>query len=171
MQPYVGQILAVGFNFAPVGWLQCNGQLVPISEYEVLFTLIGTTYGGDGQTTFGIPDLRGRAALCAGNGAVLGQIGGAETVSLTANQIGLHNHGAAASSNPATQTTPTGSSVLGVPPSGIPVSVYQPGPANTTLAQSTIGPSANGGQPHDNIQPYLVINYIIAPFGVYPSQQ
>jgi microcystin-dependent protein len=169
MEPYVGQILAVGFNFAPVGWLPCNGQLVSISEYEVLYNVIGTTYGGDGINTFGIPDLRGRAALCSGNGAVMGQIAGSETVTLNANQIGQHNHIVLTSANTANLTTPAATSVLGVATGSTNVFVYQAGPADTTLSPAMIGITGNG-LPHANTQPYLVINYIIAPYGVYPSQ-
>ena len=96
-QPFVGQVIAVGFNFAPVGWFLCNGQLLPISQYDVLFNLLGTTYGGDGISTFGLPNMNGRAPLCMGTGSglstyVLGQAAGTESVTLLSNQVGLHSH-------------------------------------------------------------------------------
>lgn len=170
--PYVGQIIAVGFNFAPIGWLECAGQSLSISTYEVLFTLIGTTYGGDGVSTFNLPDLRGRAAVNQGQGPalsnyVLGQATGVETVTLTQSQIGAHTHllmdGAAA-----TTSTPTASTVLGTPPSTD--AIYLTAGPTVALSPNAVTPFAGGNQPHDNLQPYQTINYIIATAGVYPSQ-
>jgi microcystin-dependent protein len=172
-QPYVGQIISVGFNFAPVGWQLCDGSLLLISQYDVLFNLIGTTYGGNGTTTFAVPDLRGRAPLCMGQGSgmpnyIEGQTGGAENVTLIANQVGSHSHNLLASTKNGSTTNPASSQALGQNP--IPtVPVYGPAPSTTALAGSSIGNSV-GGQSHENRQPFLTINYVISLFGVYPSQ-
>ncbi|HET6309267.1 MAG TPA: tail fiber protein [Rhodopila sp.] len=173
MQPYVGQVIAVGFNFAPVGWLLCNGQLVQISEYEALYNLIGTTYGGNGQTTFGVPDLCGRSPLGQGTGPglptyVLGQMGGTESVSLTSAQIAAHTHPLLASSGTGTTGTPASNMALANQP-GTTVKIYGPASNSLTLAPSAIGASGNN-LPHENRQPFNTVNYIIAAFGVYPSQ-
>jgi microcystin-dependent protein len=171
-QPFVGQVIAVGFNFAPVGWALCQGQLLPISENEVLFNLIGTTFGGDGQTTFGLPDLRGRAALGMGSGSglssyVLGQPGGFESVTLTSAQIGSHTHGLSAAAT-ATSSIPSSSAVLGTPAAATPI--YATGGVGATLAAGAVSATSGGGQPHENRQPSLTINYIISLFGIFPSQ-
>jgi microcystin-dependent protein len=173
MQPYVGQIIAVGFNFVPVGWFACNGQLLPISEYEVLYTLIGTTYGGDGQTTFAVPDLRGRSPLSQGTGpglptAVVGQTGGSESVTLTSTQIASHPHALLAASATGTISEPTTTAVLAIQ-SNQAVTMYGAAPGNVTLAQTAVG-ATGGNQPHENRQPFNTVNYIIAALGIYPSQ-
>ena len=173
MEPFVGQIIAVGFNFAPVGWLLCNGQTVAISEYNVLFNLIGTTYGGNGTTTFALPNLCGRSPLSVGTGAglptaIIGQAGGTESVTLTPVQIASHAHGLQASSSTGAVATPTTSTVLAAQ-SNADFSIYGTVAGNITLSPGTIQLSG-GSQPHENRQPYLVVNYIIAAFGVYPSQ-
>jgi microcystin-dependent protein len=172
-QPFIGQVIAVGFNFAPVGWALCNGQLLSISEYQALYTLIGTTYGGDGVNTFGLPNLQGHAALSQGTGAglptyVLGEVSGSESVTLTASQIGNHPHTLNASAQTGGTTTPGSTVALGQNPQPA-VNAYSTSAPTTSLAQSSIGPSG-GSQPHENRQPYLTINYIIALYGVYPSQ-
>jgi len=172
-QPYVGQIISVGFNFAPVGWHLCDGTLLPISDYDVLFTLLGTTYGGNGTTTFAIPDLRGRAPLCMGQGSGLpnyieGQIAGSESVTLTANQVGAHAHNLLASANNGSATNPASTLALGQSPVST-VPVYGPSSSNVSLAGTSIG-NSTGGVPHENRQPYLTVNYIISLFGTYPSQ-
>jgi microcystin-dependent protein len=172
-QPFVGQIISVGFNFAPVGWQLCDGTLLAISEYNVLFNLLGTTYGGNGTTTFAVPDLRGRAPLCMGQGAgqpnyIQGQIAGSETITLIANQVGAHSHNLLASTQNGSATNPTSSLALGQNPVQT-VPVYGPAPSTTALLGSSIGNSP-GGQPHENRQPFLTINYIISLFGTYPSQ-
>jgi microcystin-dependent protein len=171
-QPFLGQVLAVGFNFAPVGWAMCNGQLLSIAQNAALFNLIGTTFGGDGQTTFGLPDLRGRAALGQGQGSglqsyVQGQTGGVESVTLTSSQFAGHTHALEAA---ATATTPTPGSgvVLGTPSSGTPI--YATAGTQTVLATNTVSPSAGSGGPHENRQPSTTINYIIALEGIFPSQ-
>jgi microcystin-dependent protein len=164
-QPYVGEIRMFAGSFNPNGWAFCDGALLPISENDVLFQLIGTTYGGDGQETFALPDLRGRIPLHFGNGFIQAETGGVETVTLTTNQIPAHNHAAVATQNIATQQLPTGNllaqSTLG--------KLYIQDTASSALAPNTIG-STGGNQPHENLQPYLCINFIISLFGIYPSQ-
>jgi microcystin-dependent protein len=172
-EPFIGQVIAVGFNFAPVGWALCQGQLLPISQYEALYQLLGTTYGGDGQNTFGLPNLCGRAALGIGQGSGLqfyniGQLGGVESVTLTTVQFAAHTH---ALQGAATATTPTPGPavVLGMPAAATPIYAAGTG-IGTTLAPSAVSPAAGGGGPHEDRQPSLTINYIISLFGIYPSQ-
>ena len=167
-EPYVGEVRMVGFNFAPVGWALCNGQLMSISQNEALFQLIGTTYGGDGQTTFSLPNLQGRIPFhqgsSGGNTTTLGQQAGSETVTLTKNQLPAHTHSLNANSQAGTQTTPANGlwaqSTLGQ------FSTETPG---HTMDPSTIALSG-GSQSHDNMPPFLVINFIIALYGIFPSQ-
>jgi len=162
-QPYVGEIRMFAGNFAPAGWMFCEGQLLPISENETLFQLIGTTYGGDGESTFALPDLRGRIPLHQGNGFILAETGGAEEITLTVNQIPAHSHPFLASSNTASQTSPS-TATLGSPTA---VDLYRVGTATSPMAPA-IG-SVGGSQPHTNFQPYLCINFIISLFGIFPS--
>jgi microcystin-dependent protein len=165
-QPYVGEIRMFGGNFAPAGWMFCEGQLIPISENETLFNLIGTTYGGDGQSTFALPDLRGRLPVHQGNGFILAQTGGVESVTLTANQIAAHSHPLTASTNNAT-TANAQSNILAQIPSYTPyIAGFSP---NSTLQSTSITPNG-GSQPHDNFQPYLCVDFIISLFGIFPSQ-
>jgi microcystin-dependent protein len=164
-QPYVGEIRMFAGNFAPAGWMFCEGQLLPISEYETLFNLIGTTYGGDGQSTFGLPDLRGRIPVHAGNSFTLAQTGGAETVTLNINTIPSHSHPLLASTAVAQGSTPNGN-VTGQP--GSSSKIYRPATPAQPMAPNSIG-STGGNQPHDNFQPYLCIDFIISLFGVFPS--
>ncbi len=169
-QPYVGEIRIFAGTFAPAGWMDCDGTLLSISENEVLFQLIGTTYGGDGQENFALPDLRSRVPIHMGGGFILAETGGVEQVTLTTAQIPSHNHAEIAATNNS-QFAP-GGNVLGTATStqgGIKVydSVLQA--ATTTLVASTIGP-AGGSQPHTNIQPYLCLRFIISLFGLFPSQ-
>ena len=162
--PYVGEIRMFGGNFAPYGWLFCEGQLLSISEYETLFQLIGTTYGGDGQSTFALPDLRGRLPVHQGNGFTLGQPGGVETVTLTTTTIPAHTHPVAATANSNTAALPNGNYLATGP------DIYDqnvPGPA--TMAPA-ISQSTGGNQPHNNFQPYLCVDFIISLFGIFPSQ-
>jgi len=163
-QPYVGEIRMFGGNFAPAGWMFCEGQLLPISENETLFNLIGTTYGGDGQSTFALPDLRGRLPLHWGNGFSLAETGGAEEITLTVNQIPVHTHTMLASKDPAS-TANVQDNVLANPASATPYSINNP---NIQLTQS-ITP-VGGSQPHTNFQPYLCVDFIISLFGIFPSQ-
>ena len=172
-QPYVGEIRIFGGNFAPAGWMLCQGQLLPISENETLFQLIGTTYGGDGQSTFALPNLASRVPVHQGTGPglstyVIGQSGGVENVTLTTNQIPAHSHvavtastgqvGAAANNILANaQSTQTGARI------------YSSQATNVAMNASSIT-QTGGNQPHDNIQPSLCLNFIISLFGVFPSQ-
>jgi microcystin-dependent protein len=164
--PFVGEIRMFGGNFAPAGWAFCNGQMLPISEYEVLFNLIGTTYGGDGQSTFALPNLQGRVPVHQGSGFTPGTVAGAESVTLTQNQLPLHSHGFTASTNPGAQTNPVGNTVATI----VAGSAYLEGTATTALAPASITSAPGGNQPHTNMQPYLCISFIISLFGIYPSQ-
>lgn len=164
-QPYVGEIRLFAGNFAPSGWMMCEGQILPISEYETLFTLIGTSYGGDGQDTFALPDLRGRIPLHQGSGFTLAQTGGVESVTLTTAQIPAHSHALLASSQTANTANPEGN-LLGATVSATPYFATTPTTALASTAVSTVG----GSQPHSNFQPYLCVNFIISLFGIYPSQ-
>ncbi len=163
-EPFVGEIRMFAGNFAPAGWLFCDGALLPISENEVLFQLIGTTYGGDGESTFAIPDLCGRVPVHAGFAYVLAETGGVESVTLTTNQIPAHGHQLVASTDVATLSSPA-NALTGQAASKL----YRVPGATAVMAASTIA-ATGGSQPHDNMQPYLAINYIISLFGVFPNQ-
>lgn len=176
-QPYIGEVRMFGGNFAPRGWAFCNGSLVPIAEYDALFNLIGTTYGGDGQTTFGLPDLRGRAPMHQGtqqgNTYQLGESGGVEQVTLTVAQIPNHSHSVGASSA-APAAAGTGVDLLGavpyVPSSPTPKpKMYAPPGATVAMASAAIAP-AGGNQPHNNMAPFLAVHFIICLEGIFPSQ-
>lgn len=170
-QPYVGEVRIFAGNFAPAGWMFCEGQLISISENETLFNLIGTTFGGDGQSTFALPDMRGRLLVHFGNGYNFAETGGAEEVVLTTNQIPSHTHNlvamvptAAAPQGNATHQTPIGH----MPAGGTTKAFAQVTPSvnlNAAALQST-----GGSQPHTNMMPYLCVNYIISLFGIFPSQ-
>lgn len=163
-QPYVGEIRMFAGNFAPAGWMFCEGQLLPISENETLFNLIGTTYGGDGESTFALPDLRGRIPIHQGNGFILAETGGAEEITLTVNQIPAHSHPLLGSSSVAATANPQGNVVARTPTQD----VYHSGPPAANMSASAIGP-IGGSQPHTNFQPYLCVNFIISLFGMFPS--
>ena len=179
-EPYVGQVIAVGFSFAPQGWLPCDGSLQSIANYQTLFALIGTTYGGDGQSTFAMPDLRGRGALGSGQGTGLqnysiGQLAGTEAVMLLSANMPAHSHLPQAQPSAATGATetPSNAAVFG----GTSVAnndLYGPAatsaPALVSLNNTVVTMSGDGGQPHDNMQPVLTINYIIAAEGIFPSR-
>jgi len=175
-EPFIAEIRAFGFNFSPYGWAYCNGQLMPISQYTALFSLIGTTFGGDGVSTFGLPNLKGRAPMHWGNGAglssyVWGQPSGTDSVTLTQSQMPQHNHaiqvaegagGAGENTGTPDPTTWLGNSAHTYldTPGAIP---------NTQMSPKAI--SATGGnQPHNNMQPYLTVNFCIALDGIYPSR-
>ena len=162
--PYVGEIRMFAGNFAPAGWMFCAGQLLPISEYETLFNLIGTTYGGDGQTTFALPDLRSRVPVHMGSGFTLAQASGEEQVTLTANQIPAHTHVPQANSGTGAQTSPSGN--VWANSTNFP---YSPNAPNAAMDPGAVG-MAGGSQPHDNMIPFLCINFIISLFGVFPTQ-
>jgi microcystin-dependent protein len=169
-QPFVGEIRIFAGNFAPAGWLFCDGQLLPISENETLFQLIGTTYGGDGQVTFALPDLRGRipvhqGTMPGGPTFVIGQAGGAEDVTLAVNQIPAHSHPALASGNQGTQGNPAGN-VLSNSQGAKPYIEDAPTGNLNPQSMSPVG----GSQPHANFQPYICINYIISLFGLFPQR-
>ncbi len=165
--PYVGEIRMFAGNFAPAGWAFCQGQIMAIAENPVLFQLIGTTYGGDGQVTFALPNLQSRVPVHVGTQAgttyVLGESGGAETVTLTLQQIPAHSH------VPQGNTAPTASSPSGNLWAGGVTNSYAAPPTSASMAPEAVG-SSGGSQPHDNMLPYLVINFIISLFGVFPSQ-
>ncbi len=163
-QPYVGEIRMFAGNFQPAGWMFCDGSILPISEYETLFNLIGTTYGGDGQSTFALPDLRGRIPLHQGAGFTLAQTGGAEQVTLTTQQIPNHSHAFLASGNDAT-TTNAKNNVVATTPDYTP---FIAAPAAQPFNLQAIAPTG-GSQPHNNFQPYLCVSFIISLFGVFPS--
>ncbi|SRR5579871_3036194 len=162
--PYIGEIKMFAGNFAPVGWAMCDGALLPIDQYSALYQLLGTTYGGDGQTNFQLPDLRGRVPLHLGNGYVQGQPGGVESVTLLSGNLPSHTHQLTAS-NTANNSTPTGKLLAQAGGEG----PYTP-PGTPVAMQAGSIASTGGSQPHDNMQPYLVITFIIALEGIYPSQ-
>ena len=163
--PFIGEIRMFAGNFAPVGWAFCDGSLIPISENDTLFNLIGTTYGGDGQNTFALPDLRSRVPVHVGPGFVLGQTGGAETVTLTTSQIPAHSHVPVANTS-GTAANPSGNVWAGTSS----LSPYAPAASiNGQMNGAAIGPSG-GSQPHDNMVPFVAINFILSLFGIYPSQ-
>ncbi len=162
-QPYVGEIRMFAGNFAPAGWMFCEGQLISIAENETLFQLIGTTYGGDGQETFALPDLRGRIPIHQGNGFILAETGGAEEITLTVAQIPAHSHPFLASTGNASDNNP-GNNVLATPT----VDVYVSSAPFANMAATAIS-SVGGSQPHTNFQPYLCVDFIISLFGIFPS--
>jgi microcystin-dependent protein len=164
-QPYVGEIRMFAGNFAPAGWMFCEGQLLPISENETLFNLIGTTYGGDGQSTFALPDLRGRLPLHQGNGFVLAESAGSEEITLTVSQIPSHTHPLLGSTAIASSNAPQNSVVAQDNIVGVDFYIEDTPTANmAATAISTVG----GSQPHTNFQPYLCVNYILSLFGIFP---
>lgn len=168
-QPYVGEIRMFAGNFAPLGWYFCNGQLLPISENETLFQLIGTTYGGDGEQTFAVPNLQSRVPIHQGTGPGLstrqmGEAAGTETVTLTTNQIPNHTHAFLASQDANTVLNAQGN-VIGTPLTATPFFAATP---NLPLSSQSIT-FVGGSQPHENMQPFLCINFIISQYGIFPS--
>lgn len=163
-QPYVGEIRIFAGNFAPAGWMMCDGQLLPISEYETLFNLIGTTYGGDGQSTFALPNLQSRVPLHRSDAFVQGETGGVEDVTLTVQQIPPHSHTLLVSSGPGAADSPEGR-VLATPPVTRVFIEDNPTQQLSPLAVGGVG----GSQPHTNMQPYLCMYYIISLFGIFPQ--
>ncbi|MGO9238458.1 MAG: phage tail protein [Methylocella sp.] len=176
-QPFVGQIMLVGFNFAPIGWAFCDGSLLSISQNTALFSLLGTTYGGNGTTTFALPDLRGRVPVGFGNGLgltpyVLGEQTGSEIVSLTAAQMPSHTHMLGAQDATGNTLSPSGAFLARgeEPTNKLNVNIYSTSTASpVTLNPATVQPSGSS-QPHSNIQPVLAMNYIIALVGIFPSR-
>lgn len=166
-EQYLGEIRMTGFSFAPKGWALCNGQFLPINQNQALFAILGTTYGGNGVTTFALPDLRGRAPAHIGSVFTLGQQAGAASHTLTANEMPAHSHNLGISTAVSHQADPTGR-VLGNVEAGA-ANYYAPQDGSATLAPNTVA-SAGGGQPHENMQPYLTVNFIIALQGIFPSR-
>jgi microcystin-dependent protein len=166
-EPFLGEIILVPYNFSPRGYAFCNGQILPIAQNTALFSLLGTTFGGNGQTTFALPDLRGRCALSSGQGPGLasydlGQVSGTENVTLIANQMPLHSHSVGAVDDDPNSSLVTNHLLANT-------QTYSTGAANASLNANTIGP-AGGNQPHANLQPLLVLNYCIALEGIFPSR-
>ena len=170
-EPYIGEIRMIAFSFPPVGWMLCQGQTLPISENDALFTLIGTTYGGDGETTFNLPNLSSRIPIHMGTGPdgttyQLGEMAGTEQETLTVQQIPNHTHPFTANISNGTATNPQGA-VFSASTSSLQTMVV--GTGSDPMSPNSVTP-AGGSQPHENTQPFLVINFIISLFGVFPSQ-
>lgn len=163
--PYVGEIRIFAGNFAPAGWLFCDGQLLPISENETLFQLIGTTYGGDGQSTFALPDLQSRVPIHKGNGFVQAEAAGVESVTLLNSQMPIHSHAYLAATNPASIASPSGTILA----ESSQINMYIADDPSAQLASNAIGP-VGGSQPHENMQPYLCVNFVISLFGIFPQR-
>lgn len=167
-EPFLAEVRIVGFNFAPRGWAFTDGQILPINQNQSLYSLLGTTYGGDGRTSFALPDLRGRTPMHRGEGHLLGQKSGSETVTLTAAEIAAHTHAVKAVSttgnNRSPESTLLASEIL---PD---MSYRDPQAASTTALRSGTVTNAGGGQAHNNMQPYLALNYCIALQGLFPSR-
>lgn len=174
-EPFLGEIKIVSFNFPPKGWTFCNGQLLPINQNQALFSVLGTTYGGDGMRTFGLPNLQGRTPFHVGNGIVLGEMGGETTHTLNISELPAHNHIMQADSAAGTTNTPDPSGRVlaksagtgGTPPVAFGVNLYQATP-NTAMGPTIA--NTGGNQPHENMSPYLVLTFIIALQGIFPSQ-
>jgi microcystin-dependent protein len=172
--PFVAEIRIFPFNFAPKGWAFCDGQILPLSQNTALFSLLGTTYGGDGKSTFALPDLQGSAPMHPGQGPGLslhdlGETGGSETVTLLESEIPVHTHALNASQGDGTERTPSAGGTGQLLATGIAISQYQTPGAQTNLNDAVVAP-VGGDQPHNNMQPYLTLNFCIALQGVYPPR-
>jgi microcystin-dependent protein len=165
MDPFIGEVRAVGFNFAPIGWNICQGQIISISDNSPLFNLIGTTYGGDGVSTFGLPNLQSRVPVHQGNGYVMGQTGGVEEVTILGSTFPAHQHALVASSS---STSPTNAPSGNFLAAGL--KIYRSSNPDVAMNSAMVTFSNGGNLPHNNIQPYQAINWIIALNGIYPSQ-
>jgi microcystin-dependent protein len=178
-EPYLGEIKIISFNYPPKGWAFCNGQLLPINQNQALFSILGTNYGGDGRTTFGLPNLQGRMPVHRGNGIVLGQQGGETTHTLNLSEMAQHNHVMLADGTPgdATSNTPdpagkflgVSAGLGGTPPAAFGANIYSSSNPNAQLNPGCVAPNG-GSQPHENMSPYLVLNFVIALSGIFPSQ-
>ena len=164
MAPFIGEIRMFGGTFAPLGWADCNGQLLSIGQNTALFSLIGTTYGGDGQETFALPDLRGRIPIHQGNGHILAETAGVESVTLTVGQMPAHGHPLVAATGLAADANPGGTTLAETRASDL----YFDASPNQALAPSALIPQG-GSQPHENFMPYLCVNFIISLFGIFPQ--
>lgn len=175
-EPFLGQIIMFGGNFAIRGWATCDGQLLPIAQNTALFSLLGTTYGGDGRTTFGLPDLRGRVPVHMGQGPglsayQLGDKGGSEAVTLSTNQIAAHSHAATANALNAAGNANTAAGNIWAKDAGTQSATYSNAAPNATMSASAVSiANAGGNQPHPNVQPYQCLNFLIALQGIYPSR-
>lgn len=163
-EPFLSEIKIVAFNFPPKGWALCNGQLLPINQNQALFALLGTIYGGNGQTTFALPNMRGRVPIHFDNSHNLGEAAGSTSVTINIQQLPTHTHFLQATNTVATLDAPAGQ-VLGAAP----INGYGPADSLTPMAAGTVG-SVGGSQPHNNMMPYLVLNFIIALQGIFPSR-
>ena len=161
-EPFLGEIKIISWNFPPKGWTFCDGQLLPINQNQALFSILGTTYGGDGMRTFGLPNLQGRTPFHVGNGIVLGEMGGETTHTLNISELPAHTHVPAATSGPPTVGSASGNSWAGA------ANLYNATPGGAMNPQSI--PVVGGNQPHENMSPYLVLNFVIALQGIFPSQ-
>jgi microcystin-dependent protein len=163
-EPFIGEVRIFSFGFAPKGWALCNGQLLPINQNQALFSILGTTYGGDGRTTFGLPDLQARTPIHVGRGFVEGQNGGEQTHTLTINEMPIHTHAVKGSEDNASLSTPVGN--FWAKPGQ---NAYSNAPPNASLNPATVLP-VGGSQAHNNMSPYLVLNFAIALQGIFPSR-
>jgi microcystin-dependent protein len=164
--PFLGEIKIVPFNFAPQGWAFCNGQLLPINQNQALFSLLGTMYGGNGQTTFALPDLRGRVPMHLGSGHIQGEAGGEESHTVVLAELPAHNHVLNASANAATAGAPSATRVLA---QSVGAQLYGAA-ANFVAMEATSIATVGGSQPHENRQPYLALNFVVALIGIFPSR-
>jgi microcystin-dependent protein len=165
-EPFLSEIKIVSFNFPPKGWALCNGQFLPINQNQALFALLGTTYGGNGQTTFALPNLRGRLPIHMGNGHTLGEAAGSTSVTVNIQQLPTHMHGLQAVNANATTNSPNNTTMFA---NSTASQAYQP-PANLVAMAANAVSSVGGSQPHNNMMPYLVLNFIIALQGIFPSR-
>lgn len=163
-EPFLSEIKLVSFNFAPKGWAQCNGQFLPINQNQALFSLLGTTYGGNGQTTFALPNLRGRVPIHMGNGHTLGEAAGSTSVTVNIQQLPTHTHSLNVNSGTGVATNPNGAMIAKAP-----AVTYGPAAQLVTMNPQCVT-NTGGSQPHNNMMPYLVLNFIIALQGIFPSR-
>jgi microcystin-dependent protein len=162
--PFLGEIKIVGFNFAPRNWASCDGQILPINQNQSLYALLGTMYGGDGRTSFALPDLRGRTPIHVGS-RPQGNRDGAETHTITGDELPAHTHPVMASSTPGSSDHPEGALLAGAESN-----LYQSGGPSIPMSSQGVSPSGGTTQPHDNMQPFLVLNFVIALVGTFPSR-
>ena len=163
--PFMAEIRIISFNFAPKGWSLCNGQLLPINQNQALFSLLGTSFGGNGQTTFGLPDFRGRTGIGAGQSFIVGQSGGEEFHTLIQSEMPAHNHFVQGQPANASSGNPVGNFLA-----GIPTFAYTPTVSNLTTLNPSVVSNTGGSQPHENRQPFLVLAFMIAIQGTFPSR-